>query len=183
MAPNPWRPKPKPKPISPSQVRLACLNSRTFVANHAYCSRNKDNNQTICRTALTGRPEGAGSHSVIYFIDRCGHALCAKIIAQFKMQMVFRGKRQEGIIFKGISFMSRNYSTWSRMLETNLTGTLRACQIFGCSYPGGDRTSNIPAGFDLSRQRAAEPRDRRPLQQNARGSEMLTDRDDDEKCF
>ena len=25
---------------------------------------------------------------------------------------------------------------WSRVMETNLTGTLRACQIFGCPYPG-----------------------------------------------
>jgi NAD(P)-dependent dehydrogenase (short-subunit alcohol dehydrogenase family) len=57
---------------------------------------------------------------------------------------------------------------WRRVMETNLTGPLGACQIFGCPYPGGDRTSNIPAGFDLSRQWVAEPQDRMTLQQNAR---------------
>jgi hypothetical protein len=54
------------------------------------------------------------------------------------------------------------------VLETNLTGTLRACQIFGYPYPGGDRTSNIPAGFDLSHQRAVVPQERMTLQQNAK---------------
>jgi hypothetical protein len=59
---------------------------------------------------------------------------------------------------------------WLRVMETNLTGTRRACQIFGCPYPRGDRTSSIPAGFDLPHQWIAEPQDRMTLQQNARGT-------------
>ena len=59
---------------------------------------------------------------------------------------------------------------WSPVMETNLTATLRACQIFGYPYPGGDRTSSIPAAFDLSHQWVAEPQDRMTLQQDARGT-------------
>jgi len=58
---------------------------------------------------------------------------------------------------------------WLRVMETNLTGTLLACHIFGCPYIGGDRTSSIPAGFDLSHQLVVEFQYRMTLQQNARG--------------
>jgi hypothetical protein len=86
--------------------------------------------------------------------------------------------------------MSRIYSTWSRALETNLMETLRACQIFGCPYPGvtGRVTFRLALIYSASGplNLKGEPTasfNRMTLQQNARESEMLTDRDYDEKCF
>jgi hypothetical protein len=54
------------------------------------------------------------------------------------------------------------------VLETNLMGTLRAGRSLVANIRGGDRASNIPAGFDLSHQQAAEPQDGMTLQQDAK---------------
>jgi hypothetical protein len=61
---------------------------------------------------------------------------------------------------------------------------LAVMPIFGCPYPGCDRTKYISTGFDLLHQWAAEPQDSMTQQQYAIEPGMLTDKGDDyEKCF
>jgi NAD(P)-dependent dehydrogenase (short-subunit alcohol dehydrogenase family) len=77
----------------------------------------------------TGGNTGLG-HAIVLGLDEAG----ADVVASSRR--LEQEVNAAGITHKA-HVLELDEAGWRRVMETSLTGTLRACRIFGCPYPGG----------------------------------------------